>query len=211
MKMSLPISQSTVAYPAKSHSENLPLTQWATADPTRSDTESSDLNLNLNSNEPPNYFGSGKSGPLEPNPKLNLHRDESSSSDYGQATSEDNVRPETTKKGPSEDNKERPFLYDQPTVSGQERSSHHGTSTIREVNMNAHPKMSASSGLRWHVALERRDTSNSGQDKPKSKNKHKSRSTTKDPADSGTPIIVGGIIGAIFVLMVIVTCFIQMW
>ena len=215
MKPNLPTTQLTTAESAKSHSEkaelqlNLPLTQWATADPTRSD---SDLNLNLNSYEPPNYFGSSKSGPAVPNPKLNLQTAESSSSDAPQATPEDTAQPETTKKGPSENNRGSDFPYDQLSVSGQEGSSHHGTSTIQDVNMNVHPRMSASSVLRWHVALERRDTSDNGKDKhSKKKKKHKSHSTTKDPADSGSPIIVGGVVGGIFMLMAIVTCFIQLW
>ena len=215
MKPNLPTTQLTTAESAKSHSEkaelqlNLPLTQWATADPTRSD---SDLNLNLNSYEPPNYFGSSKSGAAVPNPKLNLQTAESSSSDAPQATPEDTAQPETTMKGPSENNRGSDFPYDQLSVSGQEGSSHHGTSTTQDVNMNVHPRMSASSGLRWHVALERRDTSDNGKDKhSKKKKKHKSHSTTKDPADSGSPIIVGGVVGGIFMLMAIVTCFIQLW
>jgi len=212
MKMNLSIAQTTVADSAKSHSENLPLTQWATADSARSDTEGSDLNLNQSSNEPPNYFESGKSGPPKPNLKLNLQTAESSSSDDPQATPKDNAQPKTTKNGSSENNRESPFSYDQTSISGQERSLHHGTSTIQDVNMNVHPIMSESSGLRWHVALERRDTSDNGKDEhSKKKKKHKSHSRTKDPADSGTPIIVGGIIGAIFMLMAIVTCFIQLW
>ena len=215
MKPNLPTTQLTTAESAKSHSEkaelqlNLPLTQWASADPTRSDSGRSDSNHNLNSYEPPNYFGSSKSGPAVPNPKLNLQTAESSSSDAPQATPEDTTQPETTMKGPSENNKGSDFPYDQLSVSGQEGSSHHGTSTTQDVNMNVNPRMSASSGLRWHVALERRDN---GKDKhSKKKKKHKSHSTTKDPADSGSPIIVGGIVGGIFMLMAIVTCFIQLW
>ena len=218
MKPNLPTTQLTTAESAKSHSEkaelqlNLPLTQWASADPTRSDSGRSDSNLNLNSYEPPNYFGSSKSGPAVPNPKLNLQTAESSFSDALQATPEDTAQTETTMKGPSENNRGSDFPYDQLSVSGQEGSSHHGTSTTQDVNMNVHPRMSASSGLRWHVALERRDTSDNGKDKhSKKKKKHKSHSTTKDPADSGSPIIVGGIVGGIFMLMAIVTCFIQLW
>ena len=218
MEMNLPTTQPTTAESSKSDREkaelqlNLPLTQWASADPTRSDSGRSDSNLNLNFYEPPNYFGSSKSGPAVPNPKLNLQTAESSSSDAPQATPEDTAQTETTMKGPSENNRGSDFPYDQLSVSGQEGSSHHGTSTTQDVNMNVHPRMSASSGLRWHVALERRDTSDNGKDKhSKKKKKHKSNSTTKDPADSGSPIIVGGIVGGIFMLMAIVTCFIQLW
>ena len=50
---------------------NLPLTtQWATGGPGKSDSGKSDLNLNLKSYEPQNYFGSGQPGPTEINPKL---------------------------------------------------------------------------------------------------------------------------------------------
>lgn len=217
MNANLPRSQWAGAESTKSYSKeaemklNLPATQWATGDPGKLNSGKSDLNLNLNSYEPPNYFLSGQSGPGEPNPKLTLGTPESSSSVDPQATPEDTAQ-ETTKKGSSENNRESPFPHDQPSVSGQERSSQHGTSTIPDVNRNVHPKISASSGLRWHVALERRDTSDNGKDKHfKKKKKHKSDSTTKDPADSGSPIIVGGIIGGIFMLMAIVTCFIQLW
>ena len=80
--------------------------------------------------------------------------------------------------------------------------------------MNVHSAMRApySSGLRWNVALERRDTGDSEKDKrSKKKKKPESQSETKDPADSGSPIIVGGVIGGLFILMAIVTCFIQLW
>ena len=100
MKPNLPTTQPTTAESAKSHSEkaelqlNLPLTQWASADPTRSDSGRSHLNLNLNSYEPTNYFGSSKSGPAVPNPKLNLQTTESSSSGDPQATPENTAQPE---------------------------------------------------------------------------------------------------------------------
>ena len=212
MNANLPTSQWTGAESTKSYSKeaemklNLAATHLATGDPGKSD-------LNLKSYEPPNYFGSGQSGRAEPNPKTILETPESSSSVDPQATPEDTAQ-ETTKKGSSENNRESPFPHDQPRVSGQERSPQHGTSAIPNVDMNVHPKLSASSGLRWHVALERRDTNDNGKDKhskTKKKKKHKSHSTVEDPADSGSPIIVGGIVGGIFMLMAIVTCFIQLW
>ena len=183
-----------------------------TTDPYKSDSGKSDLNLNLNS-EPSNYFGSGQSGPAETNPKVITETPVLSPSVDPQATPEDTAQ-EPTEKGYSEKNRESPFPHDQPSVSGQERFSQHGTSGMPEVNMNVHPKMSGSSGVRWHVAMERRDTGDDGKDKnfkTKKKKKKNSGSTTKDPADSKSPIIVGGIIGGIFMLMAIVACVIQLW
>ena len=214
-----PTSQRTSDESAESYSDeakmeqNLAETQWATGDPGKSDSEKSDQNLYLNSYEPSTYFGSGQSGPAETNPKLIPETPVSSPSVDPQATPEDTGQ-ETTDKGYSEKNTESRFPHDQPSVSGQERFSQHGTSATPDVNMNVHPKMSATSGLRWHVALKRRDTGDDGKDKQfktKKKKKKNSSSTTKDPADSKSPIIVGGIIGGIFMLMAIVACFIQLW
>ena len=222
LQLNLPTGQWTGAESTKLYFEeaemklDLPLTtQWATRGSGKSDSGKSYLNLNLKSSEPQNYFGSSQPGPTETNPKLIRETPESSSSVDPLAIPEDTAQ-ETTKKDPSENNRKSSFFHDQPSVSGQERPSQLGTSTIPDVNINDHPKPSASSGLRWHVALERRDTSDSEKDKnfkkkKKKKKKKNSHSTTEDPADSGTPIIVGGIIGGIFMLMAIVTCFIQLW
>ena len=217
LQLNLPTGQWTGAESTKLYFEEaemkLNLPQWATGGPGKSDSGKSDLNLNLKSSEAQNYFGSSQPGPTETNPKLVRETPESSSSVDPLAIPEDTAQ-ETTKKDPSENNRKSSFPHDQPSVSGQERPSQHGTSTIPDVNINDHPKPSASSGLRWHVALERRDTSDSEKDKnfkKKKKKKKNSHSTTEDPADSGTPIIVGGIIGGIFMLMAIVTCFIQLW
>lgn len=102
---------------------------------------------------------------------------------------------------------------EQPEVPNQEEYQQHGgTSTIPEVDMNVHPKMRASSGLRWNAALERRHTSDNEKDKHhKKKKKPKHQSSTQDPADDGSPIIVGGVIGGLFILMAIVTVLIQLW
>lgn len=193
--------ESTESYSDEAKMEqNLAETQWVTGDPGKSDSEKSDQNLYLNSYEP-----STQSGPAE--------TPVSSPSVDPQATPEDTGQ-ETTEKGYSEKNRESGFPHDQPSVSIQERFSQYGTSATPDVNMNVHPKMSATSGLRWHVALKRRDTGDDGKDKQfktKKKKKKNSSSTTKDPADSKSPIIVGGIIGGIFMLMAIVACFIQLW
>ena len=45
----------------------------------------------------------------------------------------------------------------------------------------------------------------------KKKKKHKSHSGAKDPADDGSPFIVGGIIAGILLLMVFVTGFYRVW
>ena len=220
MNTNLPTRQWTGAESTRSYSKeaemkpNVPATQWATGEPGKSDSGKSDLNLNLKSYEPLNYFGSGYSGRAIPNPKIIPEPPEPSSSVDPKANPEDTAQ-ETTKEGStSENERENSSPYDQPSVSGQDSSPQHGTSAIPNLDMNVHPKVGASSGLRWHVALERRDTSDNGKDKhskTKKKKKHKSHSTTKDPADSGSPIIVGGIVGGIFMLMAIVTCFIQLW
>ena len=192
---------------------DLPSTQSTTPESAKSDHEKAEMNPNPNSYEPSNYFDSGQSDPAETNPNLIPETSESSPSVGPQATPEDTTQ-ETTEESSSEKDRESPFPHDQPNVSGQERFPQHGTSDIPDVNMNVHPKMSASSGLRWHVALERRDTSEDGKDKhfkKKKKKKTNSSSTAKDPADSKSPIIVGGIIGGLFMLMAIVACVIQLW
>ena len=45
----------------------------------------------------------------------------------------------------------------------------------------------------------------------KKKNKHKSNSGAKDPADDGSPIIVGGIIAGMLLLMAFATGFYGVW
>ena len=219
MNLDFGTTLSATAESAKSYSKetemnmDLPSTQSTTAQSAKSDHEKAEMNPNPNSYEPSNYFDSGQLDPAETNPKLIPETSESSPSVDPQATPEDTTQ-ETTEESSSEKNRESPFPHDQPNVSGQERFPQHGTSDIPDVNMNVHPKMSASSGLRWHVALERRDTSEDGKDKhfkKKKKKKTNSSSTAKDPADSKSPIIVGGIIGGLFMLMAIVACVIQLW
>ena len=219
MNLDFGTTLSATAESAKSYSKetemnmDLPSTQSTTAQSAKSDHEKAEMNPNPNSYEPSNYFDSGQLDPAETNPKLIPETSESSPSVDPQATPEDTTQ-ETTEESSSEKNRESPFPHDQPNVSGQERFPQHGTSDRPDVNMNVHPKMSASSGLRWHVALERRDTSEDGKDKhfkKKKKKKTNSSSTAKDPADSKSPIIVGGIIGGLFMLMAIVACVIQLW
>ena len=80
--------------------------------------------------------------------------------------------------------------------------------------MNVYPAMGApySSGLRWNVALERRGTGDSEKEKRSNKKKKaESQSETKDPADSNSPIIFGGLIGGIFMLLTIIACFMELW
>ena len=69
-----------------------------TTDPDKSDSGKSDLNLNLNSYEPSNYFGSGQSGPAETNPKVITETPVLSPSVDPQATPEDTAQ-EPTEKG----------------------------------------------------------------------------------------------------------------
>ena len=146
--------------------------------------------------------------------KLNLQPTGSSASAEPQdVPEEEDTAEETTNYKSTRNDKEEPLPHEQPEVPEQdEYSQHGGTSSIPEVDMNVHPKMRALSGLRWNVALERRDTSDNGKEKShKKKKKPKHQSSTQDPADDGSPIIVGGIIGGLFILMAIVTCFIQLW
>ena len=184
-----------------------------TAETVKSDSTKPKLNLNLYTAES-TTFESVKSPSAGPDSELNLPSTGPSNFAKSQDIPEEDPAEETTNKESTRNNREEPWRHEQPRVSRQERSPHRGTSTKPEVNINVHPAMGApySSGLRWNVALERRDTGDSEKDKrSKKKKKRNSHSGTEDPADSGSPIIVGGVIGGLFILMAIVTCFIQLW
>ncbi|KAL9973785.1 hypothetical protein ACROYT_G020287 [Oculina patagonica] len=182
-----------------------------TAESAKSDSTKPEINLNLYTAEP-TTVESVKSASAGPDSKLNLFPAESSNPAESQGIPHEDTAEETTKEQTTGNSREEPLPNEQPRVLRQERSSQHGTSTIPEVNTNVHPGMSGSSGLRWNVALDRRNTSDSGKDKhSKKKKKRKSHSGTKDPADSGSPIIVGGIIGGILIVMAIVACVMQLW
>ncbi|KAL9972159.1 hypothetical protein ACROYT_G018414 [Oculina patagonica] len=186
-------------------------TESTTAESAKSDSTKPEINLNLYTAEP-TTVESVQSASVGPDLKLNLFPAESSNPTESQDIPHEDTAEEITKEETTGNDREEPLSHEQPRVSRPERSSRHGTSTIPEVNMNVHPGMSGSSGLRWNAALDRRDTSDSGKDKhSKKKKKRKSHSGTKDPADSGSPIIVGGIIGGIFILVAIATCFVQLW
>ncbi|KAJ7389678.1 hypothetical protein OS493_029562 [Desmophyllum pertusum] len=130
------------------------------------------------------------------------------SADYDMTMNLDSAESPTADE--SQDNRKDHLPHDQPRVARHERSRY-GTSTIPEVNRNVHPKMKSSSGLRLNAAVNRRDTNDNGTEKHHNKSKkRKNHSRTKDPADSGSPIIVGGVIGGILMLMFIVTSCIQL-
>ncbi|XP_078370518.1 uncharacterized protein LOC144654292 isoform X2 [Oculina patagonica] len=183
---------------------NLHTSDSITVEPAKSDSAGNVPNLNLDSAEP-TTVKSAKTDSA--GSELNLNTGESSTSAESQTILEDSAE-ETTKEKSTRNNREQRLPHEQPRVSRQERSPQHGTSTIPEVNMNVHPTMRESSGLRWNVALERRDTSDSRNDKrSKSKKKRKSQSSTEDPDDSNSPIIIFGcLIGGVFMLLVMIQC-----
>ena len=167
------------------------------------------MNLNLYTAES-TTVESVKSTSAGPDSELNLPATGPSNFAKSQDIPEEDPAEETTNKESTRKNREEPWRHEQPRVLRQERSLHRGTSTKPEVNMNVHPAMGDpySSALRWNVALERRDTGDSEKEKhSKKKKKRNSHSGTEDPADSGSPVIIGGL----FILMAIVTCFIQLW
>ena len=210
----LPTTESTTAS-GKSDStkpkENT--AESTTAGTVKSDSTKPKLNLNLYTAES-RTVESVKSLSMGPDSELNLPDTGPSNFVKSQDIPEEDPAEETTNEESTRNNREEPWRHKQPRASRQERSPHRGTSTKLEVSKNVHPAMGApySSGLRWNVALERRDTGDSEKEKhSKKKKKRNSHSGTKDPADSGSPIIVGGVIGGLFILMAIVTCFIQLW
>ena len=147
--------------------------------------------------------------------ELNLNPTDSSTAPESQddPEEEDTVE-ETTNEKSTQKNREESLPHEQPRMSDQEEYSQHGsTSTIPEVDMNVHPTMRPSSGLRWNVALERRDTGDHGKKKRhKKKKRHIYESATEiPPADSNSIIILGGLIGGVFTLLVVLSCFIQLW
>ena len=73
----------------------------------------------------------------------------------------------------------------------------------------------ASSDPRWRSAMDYERKSHDENKKPKRKKKKEgeveSQSETKDPADDGSSIIVGGLIGGMFLFMAIGTVFYRIW
>ena len=206
-------AESTTAGTVKSDSTKpkLNTAESTTAGTVKSDSTKPKLNLNLYTAESTTVKSvkSPSAGSDSELPATKL-----SNFAKSQAIPEEDPPEETTNEEYTQNNREEPWRHKQPRVSRQERAPHRGTSTKPEVNANIHPAMrdAYSSGLRWNVALERRDTGDSEKEKhSKKKKKRNSHSGTKDPADSGSPIIVGGVIGGLLILMAIVTCFIQLW
>ena len=206
--------ESTIAETVKSDSTKPKVNtdESTTAETVKSDSTKPKSNLNLHTAES-TTVESLKSPSAGPDSELNLSATGPPNFAKAQDIPEEDPAEETTNKESTQNNREEPWRHEQPRVSRQERSPHRGTSTKPEVNANIHPAMGApySSGLRWNVALERRDTGDCEKEKhSKKKKKRNSHSGTENPADSGSPIIVGGVIEGLFILMAIVTCFIQL-
>ena len=208
-------AESTTAETVKSDSTKPKVNtdESTTAETVKSDSTKPKLNLNVYTAES-STVESVKSPSAGSGSELNLPATGPSNFAKSQDIPDEDPAGETTNKESTRNNREEPWRHEQPRVSRQERSPQGGTSTKPEVDNSVRPAMRTpySSGLRWNVALERRDTGDSEKDKrSKKKKKRNSHSGTKDPADSGSPIIVGGVIGGLFILMAIVTCFIQLW
>ena len=217
LELNLHTTESTTA-----ESANLDSTEPAmnpnldTAQFAKSDSEKSDPYLNLESAESKSVefaksdsgVGSAKSDSA--GSQINLNTVESSASATSHDIPKQDSAEESTNKESTRNNREEPWRHEQPRVSRQERSPHRGTSTKPEVNANIHPAMGApySSSLRWNIALERRDT---GVSESKKKKKPESQFETQDPADLNSPIIFGGLIGGIFMLLTIIACFMELW
>ena len=94
-----------------------------------------------------------------------------------------------------------------PAVHSKESAADHRVTAV-------HHGMNTSSGLRWNTASDRRDSGEHGKHKHSKKTEKKKKShhsRTKDPADSGSPVIVGGILAGILVSLFIVTGLARLW
>ncbi|XP_022800317.1 uncharacterized protein LOC111338153 [Stylophora pistillata] len=126
----------------------------------------------------------------------------------------DGTSGKTGQKSSSGDNKESHQPDDHPRIKSSE-SKPRGTSTEQKQERNTQPGNMASAGPRWSSAMDYGLKSHHEERKVKIKKKKKGRlesqTETKDPADNGSLIIVGGLIGGMFLFLAIGAVFYCIW
>jgi len=126
-------------------------------------------------------------------------------------TTEDDVQ----KSSHSNDKEDSSSPHGKPKVNEHEGTRRQdGTSAMPQHRVAVHPKMKASSGLRWKAAYDhvRLDDSKKGKRFKYKKKKKKSQSEDEEDEDLISPeAIVGGIFGGIAVLWLMLNCIPRIW
>ncbi|XP_022800342.1 uncharacterized protein LOC111338177 isoform X1 [Stylophora pistillata] len=124
------------------------------------------------------------------------------------------IQGKTGQKSSGRGNEESYRPDDHPRIKGSE-SKPRGTSTEQKQERNTQPGNMASAGPRWGSAMDYGLKSHYEERKVKIKKKKKGRlesqTETKDPADNGSLIIVGGLIGGMFLFLAIGAVFYRIW
>ena len=125
----------------------------------------------------------------------------------------ENAKTDTKTSGRNNREHHLPHFYETRTKGHEEPQR--GTSRVEQMESHAHPRWNTPSRVRWKLgplSMDHGDSIHNENEKHfKKKKKHKSNSGAKDPADDGSPIITGGIIAGILLLMAFATGFYRVW
>ena len=125
-------------------------------------------------------------------------------------TTEDDVQ----KSSQSNDKADSSSPHGKPKVNQEHEGPrrHAGTSAMPQHRVTVHPRMKASSGLRWKAAYDHVRLDDSKKGKHLKYKKKKSQSEDEEPEDSSSPeAIVGGIFAGILVLWLMLNCVPRIW